>query len=158
MNRSYNEIKTLKKLDIQDFRSIPKDKLVDFVSGIPDMQPEVAIKAIQQFPDFIRESKELVTAFNDMIHRVFDSSDKDSRALYEVCNRIIDDISIALENKDHSEKFKEYLVTRECEIARILSEHGHDRRLFAADIVKTAGQVAAGVVVVAGTIIGLKKR
>ena len=158
MNRTMNKIKTLKTLDISDFESIPKAKLYDFVSLIPDMSPEVAIEAIRQFPDFIKESKDIVIAFTDIIQKIFDSNDKDSIALYEVCNRILDDISMALENKNCSEKFKEYLVNRECEIAKIIAEHGHSKRLFMGNIVKTVGQVAAGVVVAAGTIIGFRKR
>lgn len=40
----------LKALAIEDFRNISKDKIMEFVSAIPNMDKEVAIKIIEQFP------------------------------------------------------------------------------------------------------------
>ena len=52
MNKSLTEAKVLTKLGIPDFRHLTKDKVVSFVSMLPHMDPEVAKKALEQFPEF----------------------------------------------------------------------------------------------------------
>ena len=52
MKRTISEQKVLKKLGISDFRHMTKDKIVTFASMLPYMDPEVAKKALDQFPSF----------------------------------------------------------------------------------------------------------
>lgn len=47
-----NEQKVLDKLGIDDFRHLSKEKVIEFVSLVPNMEPEVAKAAIEQFPEF----------------------------------------------------------------------------------------------------------
>ena len=42
----------LNKIGASSFRNISKDQLISFVSSIPDMDKETAIKCIEQFPEF----------------------------------------------------------------------------------------------------------
>ena len=53
LKRPMNEQKVLNKLGIEDFRHLSKEKVVEFISMIPNMEPEVAKAAIAQFPEFI---------------------------------------------------------------------------------------------------------
>jgi hypothetical protein len=47
-----NEDDLRKSLGIDSWRNLSKDKLLAFVSEMPNMSKEVALKAIEQFPDF----------------------------------------------------------------------------------------------------------
>ena len=47
MKHSMTEDKVLRKLDIPDFRHMTKDKVVSFVSMLPQMDPEVAKCALE---------------------------------------------------------------------------------------------------------------
>ena len=47
-----SEANVLKKLDIEDFRHITKDKVIKMASMLDKMDPEVAKKALEQFPEF----------------------------------------------------------------------------------------------------------
>ncbi|WP_156951394.1 hypothetical protein [Lacrimispora aerotolerans] len=46
MSETITEQKVLNKLDIPDFRHMTKDKVMGFASMLPDMDPEVAKKAL----------------------------------------------------------------------------------------------------------------
>ena len=50
--RPYTEQQVLKKLDIPDFRHLTKEKVIAFATMVPKMNPEVAKKALEQFPNF----------------------------------------------------------------------------------------------------------
>lgn len=63
MDRPYTEIQVLKKLDIPDFRHLTKDKVIAFATMIPGMEPEVAKKALEQFPNFVSISLEIMKEY-----------------------------------------------------------------------------------------------
>ena len=42
----------LERIGATSFRNISKDQLITFVSAIPEMDKEIAIKCIEQFPAF----------------------------------------------------------------------------------------------------------
>jgi hypothetical protein len=52
MSKTLTEQKVLKKLGIQDFRCLTKDKVLTMASMLDKMDPEVAKKAIEQFQNF----------------------------------------------------------------------------------------------------------
>lgn len=54
MKRTLSEKKVLKKLGIPDFRHMTKDKVVEFASMLSRMDPEVAKKALEQFPEYAK--------------------------------------------------------------------------------------------------------
>ena len=60
---SENDVKSM--LGISDFRSISKDQIIQFVSSIPDMDKEVAIKCIEQFPEFEKFSNNALQFLTD---------------------------------------------------------------------------------------------
>ena len=61
MSQTLTEQKVLKKLDIDDFRHLTKDKVITMASMLDRMNPEVAKKALEQFPDFAATAKEMLT-------------------------------------------------------------------------------------------------
>lgn len=67
MDRPYTEIQVLKKLDIPDFRHLTKDKVIAFATMIPGMEPEVAKKALEQFPNFVSISLEIMKEYRGIL-------------------------------------------------------------------------------------------
>ena len=59
-----NEVK--KALAIDSFRNISKDKIMEFVSAIPNMDKEVAVKIIEQFPSYAESANNMLTQLNTM--------------------------------------------------------------------------------------------
>ena len=54
MKRTISEQKALKLLNIPDFRHLTKDKIVEFASLLYRMDPEVAKKALEQIPEYVK--------------------------------------------------------------------------------------------------------
>ena len=63
MTRSLTEQKVLNKLGIEDFRHLTKDKVITMASMLDRMDPDVAKKALDQFPEFAKTMKEIVQDF-----------------------------------------------------------------------------------------------
>lgn len=54
MSRTLSEEKALKKLGIPDFRHLSKEKAIQLVSMLDRVDPEVAKKALEQYPQFAK--------------------------------------------------------------------------------------------------------
>lgn len=61
-----------KALDIESWRNLSKDKLLAFVAEMPHMDREVALKVIDQFPNFKSLAGETMASFDER----FDSAQK----------------------------------------------------------------------------------
>ena len=59
MSKQLTEQQVLQALNIPDFRHLSKDKVISFASMLTDMEPEVAMKALEQFPEFAKTILEL---------------------------------------------------------------------------------------------------
>lgn len=77
-----SEAKVLKKLDIADFRHLTKDKVIKMASMLDKMDPEVAKKALEQFPEFVNTTKEMLTEYKE-------SLDKGWRLIMKVLKRLM---------------------------------------------------------------------
>lgn len=64
------ERQVLDQLGIPDFRHLSKDKIMTFFSMLPNMNPDVAQKAIEQFPVYADVVKEVVGDFMEIVNTV----------------------------------------------------------------------------------------
>lgn len=65
-NQLINENQVKAAIGITDWRHLSKDKLMNFISILPDVDNEVAIKIIEQFPEFSKNSVEMVNIMRDV--------------------------------------------------------------------------------------------
>lgn len=146
------------RLGIQDFRSIPKTKLVEFVSSIPNMEKEVAIKCIEQFPKFTDYGKDMVVQLKDMAGGLVNSADKSRRDASEAYNKVLDDLSHRLDRKWIPRKERMYIMETMVDIANKIAELDREHKFFLRDMMKYFGQAVAAFAVVAGAIVGVNFR
>ena len=104
------EKQVLKKLDIPDFRHLSKDKIMTFFSMLPNMDPEVAKKALEQFPDLSAALTEMVGQYKAIVSDILAGSDGDTHLCLETCSSLIGTIKSELENGDISQEQREHLL------------------------------------------------
>lgn len=129
MKYSITEQKALKKLDIQDFRYMTKDKIVQFMSMIPQMDPEVAKAAIDKFPEFKSMAVEMTKTLSDIIDKTF-AADKDSQnAFYEASTSVLDTLNEQLRDEKYSESERAAIRDNIMQILNMINlkdtEHKH---------------------------------
>ena len=82
MSHTLSEQKVLKKLGIDNFRQLSKKKVLKLASMIHEMDPEVAKKALEQFPEFEKTALDVLTKYNDSFERLISSSEKLSDTIF----------------------------------------------------------------------------
>ena len=82
MARPYTEQQVLKKLDIPDFRHLTKEKVIAFATMVPKMNPEVAKKALEQFPNFASTSLDVLKEYRSVIQEAMEDDRESMRSCY----------------------------------------------------------------------------
>ena len=90
IKRRIDEKDLLKMLGIPSFRHMSKDKLASFVSALPDIDPDVAKKALEQFPDLSTAITEIVGHYAGIVSECLAGSDADTRLCLDQIMRSID--------------------------------------------------------------------
>ncbi|WP_294476535.1 hypothetical protein [uncultured Ruminococcus sp.] len=104
------EKQVLKKLNIPDFRHLSKDKIMTFFSMLPNMDPEVAKKAIEQFPTYAGTVKEIVSEYKGFLEKALSDNAESVQSYYAICNSILNTLSNMLEQDDLSFDEKKYII------------------------------------------------
>ena len=105
------EKQVLKKLNIPDFRHLSKDKIMTFFSMLPNMDPEVAKKAIEQFPTYAGTVKEIVSEYKGFLKKSLADNAESVQSYYAICNSILNTLSNMLEQDDLSFDEKKYIIS-----------------------------------------------
>lgn len=90
MSRPLIEQKVLKKLNIEDFRHLTKDKVITMASMLDKMDPEVAKKAIEQFPEFANTTKEILNEYKEILDKGLETNQESVESYYDVCKSKIE--------------------------------------------------------------------
>lgn len=140
-----DEKKVLKKLKIKDFRHLTKSKVIQLASMLDKMDPEVAKKALDQFPDFAEAVKVVVDSNKVVVEAGLDSNNQSTREAYAALNKIIDVLKEQLE-KDNlaTEERKDILKSLDYVADRIVELDKNNKKfIFNMDKLQVALGAAA---------------
>lgn len=153
LKRPMNEQKVLDKLGIEDFRHLSKDKVVEFISLIPEMDPEVAKAAIDQFPEFTKTVKSIMIDYKEEIEVALKSNDDSTKACHDAATSILKSLDKMLEGDiTHEEKME--IIDKMIEIQKMLNDKDSENKKFLRDIVTIAGVVVVAVTGIASALLG----
>lgn len=141
-----SEAKVLKKLNITDFRHLTKDKVIKMASMLDRVDPEVAKKALEQFPDFSKTVKEMLEEYKELLEKGLKSNDESVKAVYDSYNAIIASLQKELENEDLSFEQRMCIIEKMKEIAEKKDEKDTENKRFIAGLVAMATFAIGGAV------------
>lgn len=155
MARTLTEKQVLNKLKIKDFRHMTKDKIVSFTSMLDRMDPEVAKKALEQFPHF----KDMATG---VVHGLKETSDSvmkhnaNSNEIYmNICSSIIVSLEEELKRETLSFDEKEWIIDRIIEVSKDVKEKDSENKQFLSNIWKSVAVVGSVALVVGAALLGV---
>ena len=153
MRRSYTEKQVSKKLGISDFRHLSKDKVIKFASMVPNMQPEVAKKALEQFPNFASTSLDLMRDYKEIFEEAIADEREGAQVTYEMYRRIMDSDQKILENELSFEQ--EMLILDHMKaVADAVASFNRERSQDRLKLLAIAGSVATAAIAILGAALG----
>ena len=127
-----SETKVLKKLDISDFRHLTKDKVIKMASMLDKMEPEVAKKALEQFPEFANTTKEMLMEYKDTLDKELESNNDSIKKVYDTYNAIITSLQKELENENLTFEQKKYIIEQMKDVAEKVDKKDTENKRFLA--------------------------
>ncbi|RHN16518.1 hypothetical protein [Anaerobutyricum hallii] len=149
-----SEEKVLKKLDIVDFRHLTKDKVIKMASMLDKMNPEVAKKALEQFPEFANTTKEMLTEYKESLDEGLESNNKSVKAVYDTYNAVITSLQKELEKENLTFEQKKYIIEQMKDVAEKVDKKDTENKRFIAGMATLAAIVVSSTVVVLASALG----
>lgn len=158
MGKLMTKQEVLKKMGAKDFRHVGVEQIMTFVSSIPDMDKEVAMECIKQFPYFKDCAEKITSNYNNLCSEFLHDNELpklEIMAHQKVMDMYHERIQTTGENMSHDEYIEiMQLITDE---ADKITETVHKHQDKKTSVLDTAGKVAAGAIMTAAALIGLKE-
>ena len=154
MDYPISEKRALKKLGIDDFRHLTKANVVQLASMVDKMEPEVAKKALEQFPEFSGTVKTILLDYKELLNRAIDSDNESLRSTYETYNSIIMALQTELDKDTLSFDERKYIIEQMKDIANAVDKKDSENKKWLTKMAMIAGVTVVGVAAVLGSVLG----
>ena len=130
MSRSLTEAKVLRKLDIPDFRHLTKDKVVSFASMLPQMDPDVAKRALEQFPAFAETSLAIVGCLKDSLGTIVSGNSENMAEFNARCQEALTALEEELKREDLTDEGRKLVIDGIMGIIGAISQRDSENKEF----------------------------
>lgn len=146
----------LEKIGAESFRNVSKDKLIAFVSALPEMDKETAIKCIEQFPEFRNYANEIVGQLKDVSVELLKNQKESQERTILGYQKVLDSLSKRLEQAQLSSQDEHYIIEKMIEVADKMAELQRGNEDFLKHIAHLVASVVGGALAIGGAILGVR--
>lgn len=107
-------------LGIDDFRRMTKSGAIEFVSMMSQMEPEVALKALEQFPNLARTAASWASDYKETMVKALDVSADESKHVLASLQATLDQLNSRLGRDDLSTEDLKVIVDGICGIQEMV--------------------------------------
>ena len=150
-----SEEQVKKALQIDSFRNLSKEKIMEFASLIPHMDKDVAIAIINQFPIYAESSHNMIEQYNMMCDKVLQSNDDSRKDAVMAYKTILDDLSALLKQDGITPEQQEKITDKMILVADKISDLHEDNRNSLERIIKCGTTLISGALLLGAVILGV---
>jgi hypothetical protein len=148
-----NEVK--KALEIDSFRNMSKDKIMEFVSAIPNMDKDLAIKIIDQFPAYAESANSMLAQLNTMCNNAMKENGESQMEVIEAYKKILDDLGELLKKETITAEERLHITEQMITVADRISAKDTENKQFLKGIIKYGVPIIGGALVLGVAILGV---
>lgn len=156
MSRTLTEQKVLRKLDIPDFRHLTKDKVVSFVSMLPQMDPEVAKCALEQFPAFAETSLAVVSCLRESMEAIVSGNAENMAEFNARCQEALTALEAELAREDLTDEGRKMVIDGIMGVIGAISQKDAENKEFHREVLRDILWAGTIVILCVGAPLGLK--
>lgn len=149
-----NEQQLMEKLGIDTWRNLSKDKVVDFIAMMPEMDKEVMLEIIKQSPEFTKFGKNALDSLNESIEQLSESNSKVAKEYLAIIRETQSIIKEELNKENLNSDERIYIIDQIMRIAEMTREMERDNKNFLAKFgegnFKAVAMISASAITVLG--------
>ncbi len=145
-------------LRIDSFRNLSKEKIMEFVSLIPNMDKDVAISIINQFPSYVEMAKDMVEQLSKTCDTAMSENHISQIEVFSAYKRILDDLGEILKRSDITPEERKYISNQMINIADKMAEKDTENKDFISYIIKSKEHIVLGALIFGAAILGINIR
>lgn len=149
------ESEVKKALAVDSFRNVSKDKIMEFVSAIPNMDKDVAIKIIEQFPSYTESANNMLTQLNTMCNNAMKENSESQKEAIEAYKKILNDLGELLKKETITVEERLQITEQMITVADRISAKDTENKDFLNGIIKYGIPIIAGALVLGAAILGV---
>lgn len=101
-----------------------------FASMLQNMEPEVAKKALAQFPELVKMTLEVMREYKSVLEKSLDDNSASSQQCYDIYNTVLDALKGCLDKDDLSFEERKYYLDSMMEIAKMAERKDSENKRF----------------------------
>jgi hypothetical protein len=125
-----NEAEIKQALGIESWRNLSKDKMIRFAAMMPNMDTEVALKIVEQFPVFKDFAKDAVSAIERAHESTLSANAQSQEHVHRACQDVRDILKGELSKDDLSWEEKKFLIEQIQDTARMQFKKDSENKQF----------------------------
>lgn len=148
-----SEAEALDKLNIPDWRHLSKDKFLNFVSMLPDLDANIAQKALEQFPAFAETTRSVLSDYKVLAEKGLEANTSSTMSSHDARISIIHSLEQLLVRDDLSFQQKMEVASLMSQLADKMDQKDTENKTFIAGLLKFFGLLTAGCLVLCFTLL-----
>lgn len=157
-NTLISEESVKKALNIESFRNLSKDKIVEFISLIPNMDKDVAMSIINQFPAYAEMAGNMIAQLNAMCDSAIKEAGKSQKESIESYKLILSELGVLLQKDNISAEERALITDKMIIIADRISAKDTEHKEFLLSALKIGVPILGGALLLGATILGVNTR
>lgn len=128
---------------------------MEFASLIPNMDKDVAISIINQFPAYAESSRKMLEQFKNVCDMALESNKDSQKDAILAYRKILDDLGEALKKEELTPEERNRITEQMLEIADRISAKDTENKQFIDNLVKYGTQLTAGALLLGAVMLGV---
>ena len=154
-NLSTDEKRVLDLMKKDNFRGISKDNVMQLVSILDKVDPEVAKAIIAQMPEVVRGVVENERAYAGVLEKGIESCNTSTSSCFQTEDEIVKALQKEIDKEETTFEQKQYYFDKMAEAAERKEEKDTEHKNMVLTILKYGGEaLAIGLLITAGVFIG----
>lgn len=154
-----NEGQVKRKLGIKTWGNLPKSKAIRFVAMMPDMDPEVAIKIVEQFPEFKKFALDAVNAMKNAHESTLSANTQSQEHVYQALREIREILKGELDKDGLTADERRFIIEQIQETGKLAYQKDSEGKKFTEGLLNKAligigAALVLGVAFVGGKLMG----
>lgn len=151
-----SEAQVKKALKIDSFRNLSRDKIMEFVSLIPNMDKDIAIAIVNQFPTYAESATNMVVQLRQMCDDILLSNNNSQAEAINAYKKILDGLGEILKRDDIKPEERQQITQSMIDVAGRISAKDTENKKWLEKIYKRGTSIIGGALILGAVILGVK--